>query len=40
MKVEQVKAYEVIEKRRIDDLDSTGYLLRHKKTGADRKSVV
>lgn len=34
MKVEQVKAYEVIEKRRIDDLDSTGYLLKHKKTGA------
>lgn len=27
-------AYEVIENRRIDDLDSTGMLLKHKKTGA------
>lgn len=34
MKAEQVQAYELVEERRIKELDSTGYLLRHKKTGA------
>ncbi len=34
MTVEQVKTYELIEKHRIQELDSTSYLLRHKKTGA------
>lgn len=34
MRIEDVKAYEIIEKRKINDLDSMGYLLRHKKTGA------
>ena len=28
------KAYEIIEKRRIEELQSTAYLCRHKKTGA------
>jgi len=32
--VEGLKAYEIIEKRYIDDLKSEGMLLRHKKTGA------
>lgn len=34
MRVEDVKAYEVLEKRTIADLNSESYLLRHKKTGA------
>lgn len=34
MKVEEVTAYELLEKRKIEDLDSFSYLLRHKKTGA------
>ena len=33
-KIEDVKAYEVIEKRQIDDIGSMSWLLRHKKTGA------
>ena len=33
-KIEDLQAYELIEKRRIEDLNSEGYLLRHKKTGA------
>lgn len=34
MTVEQLNAYEVIEKRRIEDIHSLSYVLRHKKTGA------
>ena len=34
MTVERVQAYELIEKREIRELDSTGYLFRHKKTRA------
>lgn len=34
MKVEDLAAYEVIEKRQIDDINSMTYLCRHKKTGA------
>ncbi|MCI8418436.1 MAG: insulinase family protein [Lachnospiraceae bacterium] len=34
MTVEQVQAYELVEKREIQELDSTGYLFRHKKTRA------
>ncbi len=34
MKVEDLTAYEVLEKRRIEDIDSVTYLCRHKKTGA------
>lgn len=33
-KIEDVTAYEIIEKRQIDDINSMSYLLRHKKTGA------
>lgn len=33
-KIEDLQAYELIEKRRIEDLNSESYLLRHKKTGA------
>ncbi|MDE7321277.1 MAG: insulinase family protein [Lachnospiraceae bacterium] len=33
-KIEELKAYEVIEKRQIDDIGSMSWLLRHKKTGA------
>ncbi|MCM1125517.1 MAG: insulinase family protein [Lachnospiraceae bacterium] len=32
--IEDLKAYEVSEHRRITDLNSEGYILRHKKTGA------
>lgn len=32
--IEKVDAYEVVEKRTISDLNSDGYILRHKKTGA------
>ena len=34
MKIEDLKAYEVIEKREIADINSVTYLCRHKKTGA------
>lgn len=34
MKIEELQTYELIEKRRIEDLNSDSYLLRHKKTGA------
>ena len=34
MTVEQLKTYELIEKREIAELASTGYYLKHKKTGA------
>lgn len=34
MKIEEVTSYELIEKREIKDLNSTSYLLRHRKTGA------
>ncbi len=34
MTAEQVQAYELIEKREIPELNSTGYYLKHKKTGA------
>ena len=34
MTVEELKAYELIEKREIGELNSTGYYLKHRKTGA------
>lgn len=34
MDITKCSAYEIIEQRKISDLDSEGYLLRHKKTGA------
>ena len=34
MTVEQLAAYELIEKQQIPEMNSVGYLLRHKKTGA------
>ncbi len=34
MKIEEIAAYKVIEKREISDLNSMSYLLEHKKTGA------
>lgn len=34
MTIEQLNAYEVIEKRQIEDIHSLSYVLRHKKTGA------
>ena len=34
MKIEDLASYEVIEKQEIDELRSTGYICRHKKTGA------
>ena len=34
MRVEDLTSYEVIEKRKIEDIDSVTYLCRHKKTGA------
>ena len=34
MTVEQLQTYELIEKREIGELNSTGYYLKHKKTGA------
>ena len=34
MRVEDLAAYEVLEKSRIEDLDSVSYLVKHKKTGA------
>ncbi|MBQ7766130.1 MAG: insulinase family protein [Lachnospiraceae bacterium] len=34
MRLEELKAYEILEKRSINDLNSEGIVLRHKKTGA------
>ena len=34
MRVEELSTYEVIEHRRIEDLNSDSYILKHKKTGA------
>lgn len=34
MRVEDVKAYEILQNKEIKDLNSQGYLLKHKKTGA------
>ena len=34
MKIEDLKAYEIVEKRKIDDLNSESYILRHRKSGA------
>ena len=34
MNTEKLSAYEIVEKRHIDDLNSDSYLMRHKKTGA------
>ena len=34
MTIEQLEAYELIEKKVIDELKSTGYYLKHRKTGA------
>ncbi len=34
MRLEDLSSYEIIEKRRIEDLNSESYLMRHKKTGA------
>ncbi|MEE1249229.1 MAG: insulinase family protein [Lachnospiraceae bacterium] len=39
MKIQDLKAYEVIKEEKLEDLDSIGYLLRHKKSGA-RISVI
>ena len=33
-KVEELEAYEVLEKREISELNSISYILKHKKTGA------
>lgn len=34
MKIEELQSYEVVENRKIEDLNSDSYILRHKKTGA------
>lgn len=34
MKIEELGTYEVVERRKISDLNSESYILRHKKTGA------
>ena len=34
MRIEDLAAYQVLEKREIADLNSTGFLLKHKKSGA------
>ena len=34
MDLKSCKAYEIIEQRRIEELNSESFLLRHKKTGA------
>lgn len=34
MSIENLTAYEIIEKRRIEDINSLGYILKHKKSGA------
>lgn len=35
MNLKHLKSYELIEERNVDDLNSKGYLLKHKKTGAN-----
>ena len=32
--IEDKKAYQIIERRMIEDLNAEGYILKHKKTGA------
>ena len=34
MRLEDLTTYELLEERQMDDINSKGYLLRHKKTGA------
>jgi len=34
MRIEDVKEYEIIKKKEVEDLNSKGYLLKHKKSGA------
>ena len=34
MRIEDVKAYEILEEKQIAELNTRAYLLRHKKTGA------
>ena len=34
MAIEQLEAYKMIQKEQIPELNSTGYLLKHKRTGA------
>ena len=34
MTIEELKSYELVEKRGIAELNSVGYYLKHKKTGA------
>ena len=34
MQIEDLKAYTILEKRKIDDLNSVSYLIRHNRTGA------
>ena len=34
MKIENIPAYEIVTQENLTDIHSTGYLLRHKKTGA------
>ncbi len=34
MRLEDLSAYEILERRRIDDLNSESFIMRHKKTGA------
>ncbi len=34
MRIEELSAYEVIEKRELKDMDAIGYLVKHKKSGA------
>lgn len=34
MKKENIPAYEIVKQEKLTDIHSTGYLVRHKKTGA------
>lgn len=34
MKIENIPAYEIVTQENLTDIHSTGYMLRHKKTGA------
>ena len=34
MRLEDLTTYEIVERRRIDDLNSESFILKHKKTGA------
>lgn len=34
MKLSELKAYELLEEKKLTDMNSTGYILRHKKSGA------